>query len=80
MLRCRVKNLSVKWDDIVQQGCSNWVHKTLKCLLCRLVMGSVVYNLWRTRNEIKHAGLPSTEEQLLNKILWETRNRIIGKG
>jgi hypothetical protein len=67
------------WDDIVQLGCSNWGHKTLKCLLCCLVLGSVVYNLWQTRNELKHVGIPSTKEQLLKKILWEVRTRIVGK-
>ena len=46
MLHCRVGNPPVIWDDIVQQGCSNWEHKTLKCLQCGgLVLGSIVYNL-----------------------------------
>jgi hypothetical protein len=70
----------VIWDDIVQQGCSNWGHKTLKCLLCLLVLGSVVYDIWCTRNELKHAGQPSTEEQLPKKILWEIKTIIVGKG
>jgi hypothetical protein len=43
-------------------------HKTLKCMLCCLVLGSIVYYLWRTRNELKHAGQPRTEEQPLKKI------------
>ncbi|XP_059430260.1 uncharacterized protein LOC132163900 [Corylus avellana] len=46
----------------------------------RLVTGSVIYNLWRTRNELKHSGQPSTEEQLLKKIIWEVRSRLAGKG
>jgi hypothetical protein len=79
MLRCKIERLLVIWDDIVQQGCSSWGYKTLKCLLYQLVFGYVVYNLWQTRNELIHAALLSTEEQLLKKILWEVRTRIVGK-
>ena len=70
MARCRV-DIPVVWDDIVQQGCSSWFHKSLKCLICRLVLSSTVYNLWLTRNELVHAGQPCTEEQILKKIFWE---------
>ena len=54
-------------------------NKALKGLVCRLVFGSVVYNLWRTRNEFKYSGQPHTEEQILKKILWEVRVIIVGK-
>jgi hypothetical protein len=40
----------------------------------------VVYNLRRTRNELKHSGEPNTKEQILKKTLWEVRARIVGKG
>jgi hypothetical protein len=80
MMRCRVGNISVDWDDIVQQGCSTWIHRTLKSLLCCLILGLVVYNLWLTRNELIHVGQPCTQEQLLKKIVWEIINRIAGKG
>ena len=45
-------------------------------LLCRLVFWVVVYNLWHTRNELRHAGSPSTEEQILKKVMWEVRTRL----
>jgi hypothetical protein len=47
---------------------------------CKLVFGSMVYNLWGTRNEFKHSGQPNTEEQIIKKILWELRARIVEKG
>jgi hypothetical protein len=72
MARCRV-DIHVVLDDIVRQGCSSWFHKSLKCLICRLVFNSTVYNLWLTINELVHAGQPCTEEQILKKILWEVR-------
>jgi hypothetical protein len=49
-------------------------------VLCRLVLHSAVYHLWRARNEIKHNGHPKTEEQVLRLIYWDVRSRISGKG
>jgi hypothetical protein len=80
MTRCIVANPPIIWEDILQLGCSSWKCNTLKSLLCRLALGSTVYNIWCTRNEIKHAGHPSTEEQILKKVLWEVRARVAGKG
>ena len=80
MLRCRVEKPSVFWGEILQIGVSQWRKNTLKAILCRLVLGAAVYNLWHTRNELKHSGQPSTEEQLLKKIIWEVRSRLAGKG
>jgi hypothetical protein len=62
MARCRVDNPPIMWADIIQLGCSNWGNKTLKSLLCCLVLGSALYHIWCTRNEILHAGQPNTEE------------------
>jgi hypothetical protein len=56
MARCRAINFPMVWDDIVQQGCSYWFHKSLKGLICCLVLGSTVYNLWLNINELVHAG------------------------
>jgi hypothetical protein len=53
---------------------------TLKGLLCRLVLGSVIYNIWHMRIEIKHLGHPSSEEQILKKVFWEVRTNIARKG
>jgi hypothetical protein len=74
MTRCRVANPPIIWEDILQLGCSSWRCNTLKGLLCRLALGSTIYN------EIKHAGHPSTKEQILTKVLWEVRARVAGKG
>jgi hypothetical protein len=61
-------------------GLNDWCSKSLKAIFCKLALGFVVYNIWCTRNEIKHAGHPSSEEQLLKKILWEIRAKVVGKG
>ena len=84
MARCRVDNPPIIWEDIIQLGCSNWGSKTLKFLLCCLALGSALYHIWCNRNEILHAGHilhasnPITEEQILKRILWEVRTRVIG--
>ncbi|XP_059439694.1 uncharacterized protein LOC132172241 [Corylus avellana] len=78
--RCRIANSPIIWEEVLQMGCSEWGNKTFKVVPGRLALGSTVYNIWCNRNEIKHAGHPKTEEQLLKKILWEVRTRVIGKG
>jgi hypothetical protein len=60
-------------------GVSNWENKNLKGIICRLVLGSIVYHIWCTRNEIQHPGHPLTEEQQVKGILWEVRTRIVGR-
>jgi hypothetical protein len=80
MQQCRVEKPTVLWGEIVQIGISQWGKNTLKGILCCLVLGAAVYNLWRTRNELKHSGQPSTEKQLLKKIIWEVRSKLAGKG
>ncbi|XP_059441594.1 uncharacterized protein LOC132173929 isoform X2 [Corylus avellana] len=79
MFRCKIDMPPVIWDDLVQLGCNKWGKNSLKCLICQLVLGSVVYNLWRTRNELRHDDVPKTEEQLLKQIFWEIRTRIAVK-
>ena len=80
MSRCKVENIPIIWKDILTLELNDWCCKSLKAILYRLTLGSVVYNIWCTWNEIKHAGHPRFEEQLLKKILWEIRARVVGKG
>ena len=80
MLRCQVNNSSIILDEVLKLGIRKWETMTLKGMLCRLVSGLVIYNIWQTRNEIKHLGQPSSEEQILKKVLWEVTTRIAGKG
>jgi hypothetical protein len=80
MTRCNVDDPPLLWEDILLLGCNHWKHKTLSAFLCRLVLSSTVYNLWRARNEIKHHGQPKTEEQILKSVFWEVRSRILGRG
>jgi hypothetical protein len=67
MIRCRIEQPPIIWDDILQFGCKRWGKNSLVFLLCRLIFGAVVYSLWHTRNELRHDGSPSTEEQILKE-------------
>jgi hypothetical protein len=49
-------------------------------VICRLAISSIVNGIWRARNEIKHAGHPHTEAQILKLIIWQVRTRIAGEG
>jgi DNA-binding transcriptional regulator/RsmH inhibitor MraZ len=44
------------------------------------VPGSTVYNIWKNRNELKHGTQPRVEEQILQRIKWEVRAQIVGRG
>jgi hypothetical protein len=46
----------------------SWKSKPMVDVLSRLVLSSTVYNLWHTRNEIKHNGHPKTEEQAVQNL------------
>jgi hypothetical protein len=48
-------------------------------VVCRLVLSSTMYGLWRTCNEVQHVGHPRKEEQILKHIFWEVRSRVVGK-
>ncbi|GLT72246.1 hypothetical protein SLA2020_441990 [Shorea laevis] len=67
--RCNVDDPPTVWAEVLRIGCNSWKKKTLPDILCRLVLSSTVYNVWRTRNEIKHEGHPKTEEQVLKAII-----------
>lgn len=64
----------------------NWVigseleWKSLKAVLCKLVLSAIVYNIWRERNNVKHGNQLLTEERIMMKIIWEVRTRVLSKG
>jgi hypothetical protein len=67
------------WQVLINEGCRNWKSKSMMDVLCRLVLRSTVYGIWRAKNEIKHHGQPKTEESILKLICWEVGSRISGK-
>jgi hypothetical protein len=65
MQKCNIENPDIDWLNVLDTGYRQWKTKRMWGALCRLVLQSTVYHLWRARNEIKHNGCPKTEEQVL---------------
>jgi hypothetical protein len=53
-----VLNPPTSWDDVVSLGLHEWKGKTIKAYICRLVFDSSIYNIWRTRNALRHGNNP----------------------
>jgi hypothetical protein len=49
--------------------------ETMKAYIGRLVLGSSIYNIWRTGNALRHGNNPWTEE----KIKWQVKIRLLPK-
>lgn len=79
MQRCNDLAHSLDWQRMLNEGCRTWKKKTMVGVLCRLVLSSVVYNIWKARNAIKYQNAPKSEEQILKQIFLEVRSRISGR-
>jgi hypothetical protein len=62
---------------LIMEGCRNWKTKFMFGVSCKLAFSFAVYGIWRAKNEIKHAGHPHTEEQILSS---DCRKREVSKG
>ncbi len=40
----------------------------------------MVYHIWLYRNAICHGSTPSSEEQILNAVIWDSKHRVNFKG
>jgi hypothetical protein len=80
MILCSMLNPPTCWEDVVFLGLKEWKGKTMKAYLCRLVFASIIYNIWRNRNALRHNNNPCTEEKLIQRIRWEVRIRYTTKG
>jgi hypothetical protein len=52
MQRCNILNPPTSWDNMFTEGCTAWNDKSMLGTICRLVLSSMVYGIWRERNEI----------------------------
>jgi hypothetical protein len=82
MQLCGMASPPVCWDDVILEGlaCRTRERKAFKAHVCRLAFGATVYPIWSNRNALRHGNKPMSEEQLLQKIKWDVRCRVIGKG
>lgn len=77
---CTVKDPPICLEDVVEEGLLQWKRRVFKAYTCRLALGSTVYHIWRNRNALKYDNHPLFEYQLLQKIKWDVRVRLMGKG
>jgi hypothetical protein len=77
MQRCNDLAPSLGWQRVLNDGCRTWKKNTMAGVLCRLLLSSVVYNIWRDKNAIEYQNAPKTEEQILKQIFREVRSRIL---
>jgi hypothetical protein len=61
-LACSNMNCYTSWSELIDEGCRAWKSKSLMGTICRLILSSAVYWLWRARNELKVGGQPLIEE------------------
>jgi hypothetical protein len=80
MQKCSFISFSTVWEEVLIKGPSVWRGKILKGVVCKLAWGSIVYNIWRHRNNVKFGNRLCTKEQILQNICWEVRTRIVVQG
>jgi hypothetical protein len=69
MKKCIQDNIPIEWEDIKSKGMKEWRGKNLKAVICKLAWGSVVYHLWRQRNDVKFG----------NSLISDTKDLLGGK-
>jgi hypothetical protein len=78
--KCDVENPKIIWDEVVEWGVEDEKGKTLRVILCILAFGTVVYRIWKHRNDIRHDNVLKLVEKILKIIYWEIRTQIMEIG
>jgi len=79
MAECRMIDIPMSWDSIVQWSLGCMKGKQLQATARRLCFAAAVYNLWLNRNAILHGRAPKTEDGILSKIHWEVKVKLIAR-
>lgn len=59
----------MNWEDILRKGTGGeWQDKKLKDAVCKLALGSAVYNIWGYRYDVKFGRHLSSEEKCYRKF------------
>jgi hypothetical protein len=53
-----VLNPPTNWENEVTLGMQCWMGTKMNAYTCHMVLGSVVYNIWRIRNVVRYANHP----------------------
>jgi hypothetical protein len=71
--------LSYEWDEVAIWSITTMKGSTLGSSVRKLCFGAAVYHLWLQRNALIHGKTPRTEEQIISRIRWEVRSRVMAK-
>lgn len=74
---CLVSNPPTGWDDVVLWSVAELQGRSLKSCVCKLCFGAAVYHLWLQRNVLLHGKTLRTEEQIVSRIRWKVRTRVL---
>jgi hypothetical protein len=76
---CSVSYYPSKWDEVAIWSITAMKGSTLESSIWKLCFGAAVYHLWLQRNALIHEITPRTEEQIISRIRWEVRSRVMAK-
>jgi hypothetical protein len=79
MSECLVSNYPYDWDEIVVWSVVALKGNNMVSCVRKLFLGAAVYHLWLQRNVILHGKTHRIEEQIIFKIRWEVRARVMAK-
>jgi hypothetical protein len=79
MSECLVSNYPSDWNEIAVWSIVALKGNNMVSCVRKLCLGAVVYHLWLQRNAILHDKTPRTKEQIISKIWWEVRARVMVK-
>jgi hypothetical protein len=68
MASCLVPVPCVDWVDVVNWSICTLKDKSRQAILCKLCLATVVYHLWRQRNELCHGNTPYRKRLLELKL------------
>jgi hypothetical protein len=74
-----VSNYPSDWDEIVVWSVVGLKGNNMVSYVRKLCLGAAVYHLWLQRNAILHGKTPRTKEQIISRIRWEVRARVMAK-
>jgi hypothetical protein len=79
MVDCKVVDPPIDWELIVRWSSMTMRGKGLHSTARKLCLAATVYNLWMQHNSLLHGRTPKTEEEILSRIRWEVKVRLLAK-
>jgi hypothetical protein len=79
MSECLVSNYPSDWDEIAVWSVVALKGNNMVSCVRKLCLGVADYHLWLQRNSILHGKTPRTKEQIISRIRWEVRARVMVK-